>query len=233
MVRVLLIEDPTNASADMASTLRRGDGINYLGTVASERRALTLAEQLAPDVIVAPINLREWTCFGLARYLKLRRLGIDVVLLTPDSSEDELYEAVRAGASAYLSQRLPPDMLVDAIRRVGQGECLIDDAVLRCPAVAARVLREFRELNAAPSGAEHLLPPLSSREMAVLGLIALGWSNKQIALLLSISHQTVKNHITAILRKLVASDRSQAVVFAIQRGWIRVDPAAHVSRRAR
>lgn len=189
----------------------------------SGREALRLAMELRPDVLVASTRLQHPTAFELTRFLKLRMPSLGVVLLTPAESEDELYEAVRVGVSAYLRCDAAPGVLIDTIRRAGSGDYTIDDAVLTHPRVAARVLREFREISTSHAEIEPLLAPLSSREIEILEQIARGNSNKQIARRLSISDQTVKNHISSILRKLAVNDRTQAVVFALRHGWIRID----------
>ncbi len=128
------------------------------------------------------------------------------------------------GAAAYFLKDVDPAILVDAIRKVSQGEYLINDNVLARPMLASRVLKSFRELAIGEPETEPLFVPLSAREVEVLDYIAKGNSNKEIARVLKISDQTVKNHITSILRKLAVNDRTQAVVYALRRGWIKMDP---------
>jgi DNA-binding NarL/FixJ family response regulator len=113
--------------------------------------------------------------------------------------------------------------MVDVIRRVDGGDFLVSDSVLARPQVTERVLRQFRELSAATRGStEPLFVPLSQREVEILDYIAHGQSNKDIARELSISDQTVKNHITSILRKLAVNDRTQAVIYALRNNWIKL-----------
>ena len=108
------------------------------------------------------------------------------------------------------------------IRRVNNGEYLINDKVFARPAVASRVLKEFRELAVYGQEAAPIFAPLSPREVEILDNIAKGMTNKQVAYALSISEQTVKNHMSSILRKLSVNDRTQAVVYAMKQGWIRI-----------
>ena len=108
------------------------------------------------------------------------------------------------------------------IRRVNGGEYLINDKVFARPSVANRVLKEFRELAVYGQEAAPIFAPLSPREVEILDNIAKGMTNKQVAYALSISEQTVKNHMSSILRKLSVNDRTQAVVYAMKQGWIRI-----------
>ena len=115
------------------------------------------------------------------------------------------------------------DELIQVIRRVAHGEYIINENVLSRPFVAARVLDKFRELTQTDQAAESVFSPLTPREVEILDCVAQGNSNKEIARQLGISDQTVKNHITSILRKLAVNDRTQAVVMALKRGWLSID----------
>ena len=150
--------------------------------------------------------------------------------------EDQLFEAIKAGAAAFILKDISPDDLVTIIRRVNAGEYLINDKVFARPSVASRVLKEFRELAVYGQEAAPIFAPLSPREVEILDNIAKGMTNKQVAYALSISEQTVKNHMSSILRKLSVNDRTQAVVYAMKQGWIRIpridDPVAGSDRPA-
>ena len=139
-----------------------------------------------------------------------------------DEDEDALFDAIKAGAAAFILKDVGPDDLVTIIRRVFAGEYLINDKVFAKPAVASRVLKEFRELAVYGQEAAPIFAPLSPREVEILDNIAQGMTNKQVAYALSISEQTVKNHMSSILRKLSVNDRTQAVVYAMRQGWIRM-----------
>src|SRR5207302_299789 len=162
-----------------------------------------------------------------------------VVFVTRAYSQTELFEAARVGAAAYLRASTDVDLFLAALRRAAAGQFPIDEEVVRYPAVAARILAQFREDSAADSAA--LEPPvprpepaalgplfvkLSPREIEILDLVARGNSNKIIGRKLSISDQTVKNHVSAILRKLEVNDRTEAVVYALRNGWIRIEAQA-------
>jgi DNA-binding NarL/FixJ family response regulator len=183
----------------------------------------------------------------MARFFRVRQPKIAVVFVTRASSQAELFEAARVGAAAYLRASTDPDLFVATLRRAAAGQFPIDEEVVRFPAVAARILAQFRETSApAPAAAfeataatkvsnaaraepEALGPlfvKLSPREIEILDLVARGNSNKIIGRKLSISDQTVKNHVSAILRKLEVNDRTEAVVYALRNGWIKIETPA-------
>ena len=145
-----------------------------------------------------------------------------IIALAVAEDEDQLFEAIKAGAAAFILKDISPDDLVTIIRRVSAGEYLINDKVFSRPSVASRVLKEFRELAVYGQEAAPIFAPLSPREVEILDNIAKGMTNKQVAYALSISEQTVKNHMSSILRKLSVNDRTQAVVYAMKQGWIRI-----------
>src|SRR6266404_2873302 len=117
--------------------------------------------------------------------------------------------------------RFAPAELIDTIRRVRAGQFPINEKIFTRPAVASKVLAEFRELSVYGAGSTKIFSPLSPREVQILDSIAQGRTNKEVAYALAISEQTVKNHMSSILRKLSVNDRTQAVVYAIRQGWIK------------
>jgi DNA-binding NarL/FixJ family response regulator len=131
---------------------------------------------------------------------------------------------MRAGASAYCPKEIEPDKLIEIIRQVNLGRYVVNGQVMGQDAVDEWIDKGVREI-AGPyySDLDNTFSPLSPREMEILQHVTRGLSNKEIANILKISHQTVKNHMTSILRKLAVEDRTQAAVFALRRGWVRVD----------
>lgn len=190
--------------------------------------ALALAVSLGPGVVVAASDLPDGDGVALVRGLRLAPSRPAIILLSDDEGDDALFEAARLGAAALLSRNVAADALVETVRQVSRGEAPIDRGVLSRPAVAERVLRLFGELQSPPYRSTSGVP-LSPRELEVLGCLARGKSNKEIGRILSISDQTVKNHLSSVLRKLAVSDRTQAVVLAVRRGWIDVSEKAHPS----
>ena len=145
-----------------------------------------------------------------------------VIILTLHEDDEQLFHAIRVGASAYAIKDIASQDLISLIRRVGRGEYLINENVLSRPFVASKVLDQFRELATMDEAVDAVFSPLTPREVEILDCVARGNSNKEIARLLSISDQTVKNHITSILRKLAVNDRTQAVIYALRHGWIKL-----------
>ncbi len=148
-----------------------------------------------------------------------------VVVVDEAESDEGLFAAIRAGAAAYLDRAMPEGELVGLVKRVAAGGYPINEQVLARPAVATRVLEAFR-LAADPDpnhGAVGAYAPLTGRELAVLEKVRDGLTNGEIGEALGISAQTVKNHVTSILRKLAVNDRTQAVVLALRQGWLALD----------
>ncbi|HEX9014699.1 MAG TPA: response regulator transcription factor [Chloroflexota bacterium] len=225
-IRVLVIDDHPLFRQGVRFALDSEPDIHVVGEAADGDEALRLAVELAPDVVLSDVNIPGPDGVEIVRNLKGKLPHTAVILMTAYDDEDQLFDAVRVGAAGYFLKDLGPQELMDSIRRVNKGEYLINETVLSTPLMASRVLKEFNELSTEDDDVEPLFIPLSNREIEVLDLIAHGNSNKEIAKELGISDQTVKNHITSILRKLAVNDRTQAVVFAIRHGWIKMDEVA-------
>ena len=223
--RVLIVDDHPLFRQGLAWVLRAESDLEVVGEAATGEEALERALALRPDVVVCDVQLPAANGVEVTRRLKVHLPDVAVVLLSAFDDEDQLFEAARVGAAGFYLKDADPEPLVDGVRRAARGECLLDERAIGRPAVASRVLREFRRMEGDGRGIEPLLVPISPREMEILELIAQGKSNKQIAQVLFLSDQTVKNHITSILRKLAVNDRTQAVVFALRQGWIQVGHA--------
>jgi DNA-binding NarL/FixJ family response regulator len=220
--RVLIVDDHPLFRQGLACALSAEPDFQVAGEAASGEEAVERALALRPDVVVCDVQLPGVNGVEVARRLKVHLPDVAVLLLSAFDDEDQLFEAARVGAAGFFLKDVDPEPLLDGVRRAARGELLLDERAIGRPAVASRVLREFRSMDGGGRGIEPLLVPLSGREMEILELIAQGQSNKQIALTLFLSDQTVKNHITSILRKLAVNDRTQAVVFALRQGWIQV-----------
>jgi DNA-binding NarL/FixJ family response regulator len=183
--------------------------------------AIECAQGVRPDVVLMDVSLPTLNGLQATRQLKGLCPDVSVVVLTAYDDEEQVYHAIRAGASAYHAKDVSPERLVEVIRQVSQGRFVIGDQVLDEAGVGEWLLAEARRFGGGILDEEtKFLSPLSSREMEILELIIKGMSNKEIAYQLGISHQTVKNHMTAILSKLGVADRTQAAVYALRRGWM-------------
>ena len=186
---------------------------------------LELVRVSSPDVALVDAGLTSADPLELARQMRHLAPRMAIIILTPSEDEERLFQSIKVGAAAYYSRGITTEELVEAVRKVSVGEYLINDDVLSKPQLASRVLKSFRELavEEETSSTKDLYSPLSSREVEILDYIARGNSNKEIAKSLKISDQTVKNHITSILKKLSVNDRTAAVVHALKHGWIKMD----------
>jgi DNA-binding NarL/FixJ family response regulator len=203
--------------------------IKVVGECGSNIDVLPMLESLLPDIVLVDIGTRIFGNFGLVRQMSLSFPKVAVVILSPDPGDDGLFQAIKSGAVAYLSKDVPPDELVAILRQVAQGEYPINDSLLARPNAARKMLRVFRRFALKDMGS--FMTPLSHREMEVLKYIAEGNANKRIANTLNTSEQTIKNHVTSIMRKLHANDRTPAVVLAIRQGWLDVGEATEVSEK--
>lgn len=186
----------------------------------NDKDIMEMVEQLSPRVALIDVNMPLLNGLDLTRQITQRSPQTMVIVLTPYEDDNQLFQAIKAGATAYFSKNIDAEELANVISRIASGEHIITENVLSKPRIAERVLKQFQDLSLAGVAMESLAAPLTSRELEVLTYVARGYGNKRIAYTLSISEQTIKNHITSILRKLDANDRTHAVVLAIRHGWI-------------
>jgi len=177
----------------------------------------------APDVVLLGSDLASFNSMELGAKIARRYPNTRVIMLSPNPNDQELFEIIRSSAVACLDKKVGPADLISNIRRAAKGEYPINDNVMNRPFIAKKVLKTFQEMEIFGSNIEAVVAPLTNRERQILSYIAEGNSNKQIARILSISEQTIKNHVSAIMRKLNANDRAHAVVLAVRRGLINID----------
>src|SRR5262249_8523286 len=199
------------------------DDIRVIGQCPDGEQALIAAIRLAPEVIVLDINLPGLNGLQVARQIKAEQSAISIVFLTAYHDSQQVLHAMRAGASAYCPKDITPDDLIDIIRDVARGYYIVGTRRMD-----AQEMQTWINTNVeAMSGPyivdpdEHYIP-LSPRELEILEFVTNGMSNKEIASRLGISQQTVKNHMTSILKKLNVQDRTQAAVTALRHGWVRI-----------
>jgi DNA-binding NarL/FixJ family response regulator len=222
ITRVVIVDGHTLFRRGVRNILELEKDIEVVGEAGTGRDALAIAEELTPDVVLMDLGLPAPNGIETTQRLKRELPHTGVIVLASNDDEDQLFDAIKAGAAAYVLKDIDPTDLIAIIRRVRSGEYLINDKVFAKPAVASRVLKEFRELAVYGSEAQPIFAPLSPREVEILDNIAQGMTNKQVAYALGISEQTVKNHMSSILRKLSVNDRTQAVVYAMRQGWIKI-----------
>jgi RNA polymerase sigma factor (sigma-70 family) len=221
-ITVMLVDDHPVFRQGLRRVLESEDDLDVIAEVEDGEEALHATMQLEPDVLLLDINLPRMNGLQVARALKDRVLDVNIIMLTAYHDDQQVFHAIRAGASAYFPKDVSPRRLIEAIRLVNQGSYVVEDRVLEKAQVGAWLLEQFEGASDLDEDLNSLLVPLSPREMEILQHIAQGQSNKEIAYELGISRQTVKNHMTSILRKLAVNDRTQAAIYALRRGWIRL-----------
>jgi two-component system response regulator DegU len=175
------------------------------------------------DVVLLDIDYPISKGLELSREITRHYPNTRVIILSSYFSDEELFETLKTGAVAYIDKRTSAEDLVRVIRRASRGEYPINESVNANPAIADRVIKQFQEIASMGLVKENVAAPLTHRETQILSCIANGGTNKQVAHKLGISEQTIKNHVSAILRKLNANDRAHAVALAIRNQWIAVD----------
>ena len=220
-IRVLIVSQQSLFRQGIEHSLSDIEDIKVLGTAEVSDEVLSTIDTLLPDVALVDVDAPADSGLSLARKIKQRLPVIGVMVLSSNPDDAQLFQALKAQAVAYLSKEVTADDLILTIRRVARGEHPINEALTNRPKVAEQVLRQFQELSWR-SEAENVIAPLTPRETEILNYIAKGYLNKQIAAELDISEQTIKNHVTSILRKMKGTARPEAVVIAIKQGLISI-----------
>ena len=224
---VMIIDREPFFRAGLRQALSQQDGLEILECDPEEGKAAT--EKIAansPDVALVDIGYPTLMGLDLGKKIARSFPATKVVMLSanPNDDDEELFEVIKSGAVAYLrSKDCTPTRLMETIKRASHGEYPINDSVSSRPKVAWRVLRQFQDIAAIGMTIEDITTPLTSKEVQILNYIAEGNTNKRIASVLGISEQTIKNHVSAILRKLNANDRAHAVFLALRNGWISIE----------
>ena len=223
-IRVIIIDEQPLFLEGVRATLEQMGDCVIVGESTDAADVLEIARTCNPDVALIDAGLTSSDPLEIARQMRHIAPRVAIIILTPSEDEERLFQSIKVGAAAYSTRNISSEELTETVRKVSHGEYLIRDDVLSKPQLASRVLKSFRELTVEEEEGEtkDLYSPLSSREVEILDYIARGNSNKEIAKSLKISDQTVKNHITSILKKLSVNDRTAAVVHALRHGWIKM-----------
>ncbi|HSG25415.1 MAG TPA: response regulator transcription factor [Anaerolineales bacterium] len=221
-ITIIVVDDHPLFRQGVIDSFSLEPDFEVVGQTDSGEKAYEIIKQLQPDVAVLDVNLPGLNGQQLTRQVVIEKLQTKVVLLTAYDDTEQVIHAMRVGAHAYSAKDVEPEKLIDIIRNVSLGYYYVGDQRLDQKGVGDW-LQERTDLSSRPySDPGEPFYPLSAREMEVLECVTLGLSNKEIATKLGISHQTVKNHVTAILRKLNVEDRTQAAVYSLRRGWVRL-----------
>jgi DNA-binding NarL/FixJ family response regulator len=219
VIRVLLADDDALLRAGVAVVLGTAEGIVVVGEAADGLRAVELCRALAPDVVVMDVRMPGIDGIEATRRIVAAGLVSRVLVLTTFQHDEYVWGALQAGASGFLLKRASPERLIDAVHTLAAGDALLDPAVTRD--LVARFVAPVARPAAAPQ--DPRLADLTSRERHVLRLVAEGYTNAEIAGLLTLAESTVKTHVKRILAKIDARDRAQAVVVAYRGGLMYPD----------
>ena len=208
-VRVLVVDDQALFREALVTLLGARPEVEVVGEAGDGQQALERAAALQPDVVLMDLHMPVLDGIATTRRLRVEQPGVRVLALTTFDDDEDVFAALRAGALGYLLKAVSSDRLVEAVLSAARGESVLQ------PSVAAKVVARFAQLDDAPRPrSQPLVVPLSERELDVLRLLADGCSNREIAAALFLAEGTVKNHVTNVLGKLGARDRTQAALRA-------------------
>jgi two-component system response regulator DegU len=220
IIKVVVVDDHPFFRQGVRDVLNAEPDIEVIGESGDGYAALEMLKDLHPDVALLDVSLPQLNGLQITQIIKSDCADINVIILTAYDDEEQIYRAIRLGASAYFAKDVDPTHLLDTVRAVAAGYYVITNRRMTPTQAEHWLLELYRRYGITPE--DTTFSPLTNREMEILELIIEGLSNKEIAMRLSISQQTVKNHVTSILAKLNLADRTQAAIYALRHGWVRL-----------
>jgi DNA-binding NarL/FixJ family response regulator len=214
MIRVLIVDDHTVVRQGLRFLLQQEADIEIVGEAADGAQAIGMVRDQVPAVVLLDLLMPNTDGLTALREIKRFSPATQVVILTSHQGDDQLFEAIKAGAISYVLKTAGVEAVMESVRAAARGESMLD------PSVAAKVLQEMRRRRDRDP-----VDQLSPREIEVLTALARGRSNKEIAKDLSIGEETVKTHVSNILSKLHLADRTQAAIYGLQQRLVRLDDA--------
>ncbi|GHH68498.1 DNA-binding response regulator [Streptosporangium violaceochromogenes] len=217
-IRVLIVDDHALIRRSLEMALTAEADIEVVGEASDGQEAVELADRLTPDVVLMDVRMPRRSGIEATREIKTSVPSTRIIMLTVSDEEEDLFEAIKAGATGYLLKNVQLDEVPEAVRGVHEGQSLIN------PAMAAKLISEFANMSRkeAERPPQVPVPRLTDREMEVLRLVAKGMNNREIAKQLFISENTVKNHVRNILDKLQLHSRMEAVVYAVRERMLEI-----------
>ncbi len=222
-ITIVIVDDHPLFRQGVADALSLDSRLKIIGQSAHGEKGLEMIMSLRPNVAVVDVNLPGMNGQQITHEVTSEKNATRVILMTAYDDGEQMLHASIAGASAFCSKDIQPEDLTKLVFQVAEGKYVMGSQVMNHKEFEVWLKRQLESVRRSYSEPGSPFHPLSDREMEVLALVVEGKSNKEIAKLLGISHQTVKNHITSILRKFGVEDRTQAVVYALKRGWVKLD----------
>jgi len=219
-ITLLIVDDHPLFRQGVVDSLMLESDMQVLGQASSGEDGLEMIRSLKPQITLMDINLPGLNGQQITHMVVQEKLPTRVLLVTGYDEMEQAVHAAIAGAAGYLAKDIDPEILIRAIRDVAEGKYVFGSNVFSRPELDDWVISQTEGARRSYSEPGNPYRPLSDREMEVLNCVVHGMSNKEIANVLQISHQTVKNHVTSILRKFGVDDRTQAVIYALKRGWV-------------
>jgi DNA-binding NarL/FixJ family response regulator len=223
MIRVLIADDDDLMRSGLAELLGSDPTIETVGEAATGREAIDRARRLAPDVVLMDVRMPDLDGIAATRELSQAAPEAKVLVLTTFEDDDYLFGSLRAGASGFLLKRTRPEDLIAAVHTIAAGDSLLS------PSVTRRVIDRMVQQPMPDLAGQARLAELTPREREVLGLVARGFSNREIARELVVEESTIRSHVKRILMKLGLRDRIQIVIFAYESGINRPAAGADVA----
>ena len=215
MIRTLVADDQEVVRAGFSALLDTQPDFEVVASAADGAEAILLSDEHAPDVVLMDVRMPVVDGIEATRRIcETDGGGPRILILTTFDLDEYVYDALQAGASGFLLKDVPAETLFDAVRVIAAGEALL------APTITRRLIAEFARLRPRPQASPNGLVALTPRETEILGLVAEGLSNGEIAARLVVSDETVKTHVSHVLRKLALRDRAQAVVVAYESGLV-------------
>jgi DNA-binding NarL/FixJ family response regulator len=216
-ITVVIADDQHMVRQGLKVILDSQPGITVVAEASDGSEACEQVRFHRPDIVLLDIRMPNMNGLDAARRILTSEPDTRVVILTTFGADEYVYEALRAGASGFLLKDAPAAQLIAAVHSVWAGDAIID------PSITRRLISRFTVAARAPAAADPRLGDLTSRELEVLQVVAKGLSNREIAAALVVEENTVKTHVSRILMKLGLRDRVQAVVFAYESGFVKID----------
>ncbi len=221
-IKLLVVDDHPLFRQGVTDAVSLEPDMQVLGQASSGAQGLEMIRELRPDIVLLDVNLPGMNGQQITHQVTQDKIPSRIILMTGYDDAEQALHAALAGAAAFFSKDVEPKALLRIIRDVADGKFLFGGTVMGERELQGWIDQQVdgtRQSYSEPGSPFH---PLSEREMEVLECVVQGLSNKEIASLLGISHQTVKNHVTSILRKFGVEDRTQAVVYALKHGWVQL-----------